>query len=136
MLENYTVPTKLKLAALWTSTMFLYVYGDYFQLYLPNHIQGLMDGKTPIGATSPWKVLIFGLIMVIPSLMISLSVFLKPSLNRVVNISAGSFYTLIMLFIFVQAVSDTWMMSYSLYAAVESVLTIVIVRLAWKWNVE
>jgi Family of unknown function (DUF6326) len=135
-LADFTVHTKFKLAALWTSTMFLYVYGDYFQLYVPNHIQDLMDGKTPMGATSPIKVLIFGLVMVLPSLMISLSVFLKSNINRIVNILAGSFYTLIMLLIFVQSIGDQWLMFYSLYAAIESVLTLVIVRLAWKWERE
>ncbi len=134
MLDNQPIPTKLKLAALWTSTMFFYVYGDYFSLYLPNHIQHLMEGKTPMGATSPVILLSFSLLMAIPSLMISLSVFLKPKINRIANITAGIIFTLIMLLIFVTSVADAWLMFYSFYAAVESVLTLVIVRLAWKWE--
>ena len=37
-LEEYRAPTKVKLAALWASTMFCYVYGDYFGLYLPGKL--------------------------------------------------------------------------------------------------
>ena len=33
-LEDIKVNVKLKLAALWASFMFLYVYVDYFHLYL------------------------------------------------------------------------------------------------------
>ena len=134
MPEQYPIPTKLKLAALWASTMFFYVYGDYFSLYLPHHIQHLIEGKTPMGATSPVILLSFSLLMAIPSLMISLSVFLKPKINRIANITAGIIFTLIMLLIFVTSVADAWLMFYSFYAAVESVLTLVIVRLAWKWE--
>lgn len=33
-LEEYRAPAKVKLAALWASTMFCYIYGDYFGLYV------------------------------------------------------------------------------------------------------
>ena len=32
-LEDVTVPVKLKIAALWTATVFLFAYGDLFALY-------------------------------------------------------------------------------------------------------
>jgi hypothetical protein len=32
-LEDVTVPVKLKLAALWVATMFLFAYGDLFTMY-------------------------------------------------------------------------------------------------------
>lgn len=35
VLEDVKVNVKLKLAALWASFMFLYIYVDYFHLYMP-----------------------------------------------------------------------------------------------------
>ena len=34
-LEDIKLNVKLKLAALWASFMFLYIYVDYFHLYMP-----------------------------------------------------------------------------------------------------
>ncbi len=34
-LEDFQVPTRIKISALWASTMFCYVYGDYFGLFSP-----------------------------------------------------------------------------------------------------
>lgn len=34
-LEDSKINTKIKFAALWTSVTFLYIYGDYFELYVP-----------------------------------------------------------------------------------------------------
>lgn len=37
-LEDIKVSAKLKIAALWASFMFLYIYVDYFHLYMPGKI--------------------------------------------------------------------------------------------------
>ncbi len=34
-LEDFKVNVKIMLSALWTSVMFCYIYGDYFELYVP-----------------------------------------------------------------------------------------------------
>jgi hypothetical protein len=44
--EDIRVNAKLKLFALWSSVMFFYVYGDYFQLYQPGQLQDMIAGKT------------------------------------------------------------------------------------------
>ena len=43
-LENLRIPVQAKLAAAWTSFMFLYVYVDYFALYKPGGIGDILDG--------------------------------------------------------------------------------------------
>jgi hypothetical protein len=134
MLENYTPPTKLKLAALWTSTMFCYVYGDFFSLYVPKKIERIMQGQSGVGDTTPLALLSFALLMTIPSVMITLSLVLKPAINRWLNIVMGIVFTLIMALILAMSISREWMMFYSYLAAVEIVLTLTIVRLAWKWT--
>ena len=35
------VPVRLKLAALWTSAMFCYLYADYFGLFIPGTLEGM-----------------------------------------------------------------------------------------------
>ena len=44
-LEDVAVNVKFKLAALWTSFMFLYIYVDYFHLYMPGTLEDLLAGK-------------------------------------------------------------------------------------------
>ncbi|MEJ8844561.1 hypothetical protein WG954_19365 [Lacibacter sp. H375] len=36
---------KLKLAALWAGLMFLYIYVDYFALYMPGKIEDILKGS-------------------------------------------------------------------------------------------
>lgn len=44
-LEDIKVCLKLKLAALWASLMFLYIYVDYFHLYMPGKIEDIQTGR-------------------------------------------------------------------------------------------
>jgi hypothetical protein len=44
-LEDVKVNVKLKLAALWASFMFLYIYVDYFHLYMPGSIEDILAGR-------------------------------------------------------------------------------------------
>jgi len=133
MFEEYTPPTKLKLSALWTSTMFLYVYGDFFSLFVPGKIQSLMDGKSGVGTTTPFAILGFAVLMTIPSLMIFLSLALPANINRWANIIFGLFFTLIMALILATSLREWWMF-YAYLAMVEISLTSTIVWFAWKWE--
>ena len=44
-MEDIKVSVKLKLAALWASFMFLYIYVDYFALYMPGKIEDMLTGR-------------------------------------------------------------------------------------------
>lgn len=81
MLENPKVNIKIKLAALWASVTFCYLYGDYFELYTPGKIDSLLTGKNILD--SPTKILIASIILAISSVMVAASVLLKPKLNRI-----------------------------------------------------
>ena len=129
-LENFKVPVKIKLAALWCSVMFCYVYGDYFSLYVPNKVQDFINGKTLLD--SPLKLFAASILMVIPALMIFLSVAMKPQLNRWLNILFGSIYTVIMLLIAISSIAPWWSF-YVFLAVVEMALTTTIVIYAWRW---
>lgn len=129
-LEDVKINVKFKLAALWTSVLFCYVYGDYFELYTPEKVAGFLSGDTMLN--SPTKLLIASLVLVIPSLMITLSVFLKPTINRILNLVFGTLFTLMMLLI-AFSTSTGWYNFYIVLAIIESIITATIVWQAWKW---
>jgi hypothetical protein len=69
MLEISKVNIKTKLAALWASVTFCYLYGDYFELYTPGKVNSLITGENILD--SPIKLLIASIILAIPSVMVA-----------------------------------------------------------------
>lgn len=129
-LADFEINVKIKLSALWASVMFCYIYGDYFSLYVPNKVQDFISGETMLDA--PMKLFAASILMVIPSLMIFLSLFLKPKPARLLNIIFGILYTGIMLLIAVTTLAPWWTF-YVFLALTESVITSIIVWQACKW---
>jgi hypothetical protein len=128
-LEDLKVPVKLKLAALWTSLMFLYIYGDYFGLFQPGNLQDMLQGKMgPLGATTQGVLLGTSVLMAVPSLMVFLSLVMKPGLSRVLNIFLGLLYAIIMLV----SMPGAWTF-YLFLGVIEVALSLLIVWHAWKW---
>nr|WP_297912630.1 DUF6326 family protein [uncultured Allomuricauda sp.] len=133
MLENPKVNIKVKLSSLWASLIALYIYGDYFDLYTPNKVPNLLDGKSMLD--SPTKLFLAALMLAVPSLMIALSVLLKPKLNRVLNLIFGVFLTLVVILVGSTSIS-AWHSFYVFYAILEALVTLLIVYLAWNWPKE
>ncbi len=132
-MKDFTINVKIKLAALWTSATFCYLYGDYFELYAPDKVNSLLNGENILN--SPTNLLVASLIMAIPPLMIILSLSLKPMLNKWLNIVFGSLFTVMMLLIAFGSLSP-WYSFYVFLALTESVLTAAIVWNAFKWPKE
>ncbi|WP_228237288.1 DUF6326 family protein [Allomuricauda sp. M10] len=128
--QDFKINVKIKLALLWSAVMFCYIYGDYFQLYVPGKVDGLISGQNMLD--NPFKLLMASLLLAIPALMVCLSVILKPVINRFLNLLWGTFYTALMLLIAVTSYSK-WHMFYVFLAILESILTAVIVINAYKW---
>jgi hypothetical protein len=81
----------------------------------------------PFGPATQGVLLGTSLVMALPSVMIFLSLALKPNLNRWVNIIFGMVYTVIILI-------TMWDWAfYIFYGIIEVVLTSLIVWYAWKW---
>jgi len=130
MLEDTPLPVRLKVGALWVSVMFCYVYGDYFDLYRPGKLEGMLQGKMgPLGAVTQGVLFGTAILMIVPSLMIFLSLALRATLCRWLNIVFGIVYSMIMLLI---AISGGWLF-YRFLAVVEVLLTSLIVWYAWRW---
>ena len=88
-LQDFPVNVRLKLSALWTSVMFCYIYGDYFELYVPNKVEGLLNGNNLLN--SPFNLLLATVMLTIPAILISVSLMAKPSVCRILNIVFGVF---------------------------------------------
>jgi hypothetical protein len=130
--EDSKINIKIKLAALWTSLMFCYVYGDFFSLFVPGRIQHLIDGNSGAGETTPITLFLYALLLALPSLMIFLSVTLKARVNRLLNIALGIFFTLVMILVTVTSLGE-WMLFYTFLGIIEIILTSIIVWQAIKW---
>jgi hypothetical protein len=128
--EGFKINVKLKLFALWTSVTLCYLYGGYFELYVPKKTEGLINGINTLN--SPTKLFLASILLAIPALMAFISLILKPAINRIVNISLGTFYTLIMYLIAIRSLTP-WRTFYVFLAIVESILTTLIVLYALKW---
>ena len=133
MLENPKVNIKIKLAILWASALFCYLYGDYFQLYTPDKVNNFISGENNLN--SPTKLLVASIVMAISSIMVGASVILKPKINRFLNITFGTLFTVMMLFIGVNSMTE-WHSFYVFLAFLESIITFLIVYYAWKWPKE
>lgn len=130
-LEDFKINVKIKLAALWTSVTLCYLYGDYFELYVPKKAEGLVSGANLLD--SPTKLFAASFLLAIPALMVCLTIILKPTINRWLNIIFGIFFTVIMLLITVTSITP-WRTFYVFLALVESLITSLIVLYAWRWT--
>lgn len=128
MLEDFKVPVRLRLSALWAALMFCYVYGDYFGLYRPGQLEGMLRGGGPIGPVSQGTLLAVSILMVIPSLMVFLPLLLPPRSNRWINIVLALLYAVIVGL----TMPGSWVY-YLFFSAVEIVLNLLIVWQAWSW---
>ncbi|AXK72892.1 hypothetical protein DWG18_11805 [Lysobacter sp. TY2-98] len=129
-LDDVRVPTRYTLAAMWTSTMFCYVYADYFELYVPGKLSGMLAGRiAPLGPVTQGVLLGTSIMLMVPSLMIVLSIVLGSRACRVLNIGVGALYTLIQLLV----ISKSGWAFYIAMGALEAVLTALIVWTAWRW---
>jgi len=130
MLENPKINIKLKLSALWTSLIALYIYGDYFELYVPGKVENLLNGEAIL--ETPTLLLLASISIAIPSLMIALTVLLPPKINRILNIVFGILLTLIVVLVGATSIAP-WYGFYVLYALLEAMISCSIVWIAWKW---
>lgn len=130
-LEDFTINIRIKLSALWTSVMFCYIYGDYFELYVPEKVQGLLNGQNMLD--TPIKLFIATFILTVPALMIFLSLMLSPKLTKWLNIGIGVFFTIFTFLVGISSISE-WRLFYVFISILESIITLTIIWQAWTWK--
>ena len=129
MLEDITVNVRLKLALLWTSFMFLYIYVDYLHFYMPNSLEDMLAGRVFLFDVTQVFLLASLVSVTIPALMIFLSAVLPANVSRWANIVVAIIYIPYTLF---NLAGEAWIhMMFG--AAVEVVLLLLIIRSAWTW---
>jgi Family of unknown function (DUF6326) len=131
-LEDPRLPVQSKLAAAWTSFMFLYIYVDYLALYKPGVIDDILGGTVHEFDIGPTFVASALTLIAIPSLMILLSVTLPTPGNRTLNLVVATLYIPISIY---NAAGESWSYSYfyGLSIALEVLLLAFILRSAWTW---
>ena len=128
-LEDYRVPVKLKLSALWASLMFCYIYADFFGLFSPGQLADMNRGIIhPFGPTTPLILLGTSIMMAVPSIMIVAPLLLRPAVARWANLLLGPVYGVIIVPTMVGAP-----LFYLFFGTIEVMLSLLIAWYAWRW---
>ncbi len=132
LLDNPPIPVQAKLAAAWTSFMFLVIYIDYFHLYQPGEIDEIRGGDIFVFDISGTLMTIFFALIAIPTLMVLLSMTLPARVNRATNLVVALLYIPLSVFNAAGASWD-WAFYYGLTIGVEVLILAFILRSAWTW---
>ncbi len=128
-LEDIKISVKQRLATYWASFMFLYIYVDYFALYMPSKIDAIGKGKVFVFEITQGFLFAALASVTIPALMIFLSVALPAKVNRWANIIVAAVYIPFSLF---NLAGGAWLHMY-FAAVVEVVILCIVIRNASKW---
>ena len=129
VLEDVKVGVRLKMSALWIATLFLFAYGDIFGFFKPEQIGEVISGQ--VSGIKITQVFLLGasVYVAIASVMVFLSLVLKPRVSRWTNIV---FPVLFIVSIAVSVVGETW--AYFIFLSIAEVgLLLLIVWYAWTW---
>ena len=129
---NMLQDKKSLLSTLWIFLAANYIYCDHLSLLEPGAVNGLMAGQIGSIQITQGFLLSAALIIEIPILMIVLARVLKYRVNRWVNIIAGVLLVLIQVGSMGFGTPPT--LVYLSYSALEVVVNLLIVWLAWKWR--
>ena len=132
LLDNPPIPVRAKLAAAWTSFMFLYVYVDVLNFYKPGVVDGILNGLVWRFDISSTLLTIFLVSVSIPALMVMLSMTLPARANRATNLVVATLYIPFSVF---NAAGTTWEWAsfYGLAIGIEVLILAFILRSAWTW---
>jgi hypothetical protein len=128
--EDLRINVRIKLSALWVAMMLLYIYADILSLFRPGQIEEMIAGKMGPFPVTQGSLFVASTLMIIPAVMVFLSLALQPKVNRWANIIFGMLYTFVNIS---NLLGETWAY-YIFFGIVEIVLTLLIVRYAWKWS--
>ena len=133
-LQNDKISVKIKLSSLWIAVMFIYVYADIKTLFQPEIPEQIISGI--VGGMTINQSFLFAaaILMSIPTIMIILSLILKPSINRWVNIIVSSLH--IILIIVTRFVPSKIWYYYIYYQSIEAIFHFLIIWYAWRWPIQ
>lgn len=125
------MPVQVKLAAAWTSFMFLYAYVDILGIYMPGVVEDILAGVVwEFRISQGWAAGALGL-MAIPIVMIVLSTVLPARPNRITNLVVAPLYALVSIG---NAIGEAWTYYFALAVGLEVAVLATILGLAWSWS--
>ncbi|WP_167004015.1 DUF6326 family protein [Mumia sp. ZJ430] len=129
-LDDQPIPVRAKLAAAWTSLMFLYAYVDILNFFTPGVVDDILDGRVfEFDLSQTFSTMALTL-MAIPIFMIVLSMTLPAPANRITNLFVAAVYVPVTAF---NVAGESWLAFYGLGVVLELILLAFIVRYAWTW---
>ena len=129
-LEDLHMPVQAKLAAAWTSFMFLYAYVDILKFFMPGTIDDILVGVVWEFDVSQVFMVVALSLMAVPILMVFLSITLPTRANRLMNLIVALIYVVVSAF---NALGESWTYYYTLSIGLEVIVLALIVRYAWTW---
>lgn len=132
LFENPRIPVQAKLAAGWTSLMYLVLYIDYFHLYQPGQIDFIRGGNIFTFEISGNLMTIFFVLVSTPAVMVLLSLTLPARVNRATNLVAALLWIPFCVVNVAGAPSD-YALYYGVTIGVEVLILVFILRSAWTW---
>lgn len=119
---------RLKIAGLWVSVLLVFAYVDIFSLFRADVLEGIARYQMAGLEITQTFLALTTIYIVIPSVMVALTLFLPRRANKRANAGLALLYILT---IAASCIGETWIY-YLLGSAVEIVLLMVLVRMAYK----
>lgn len=127
--EDRPIDIRIKLSGLWISTMLVFAYVDIFAFFRADVLESALAGKVASFDVSQTFLLLTTLYILVPSVMVVLSLIVRPPRNRIVNVVASILYIVT---IGLSMVGEEWI--YFLAGSlVEIMLLLAITYVAWTW---
>ncbi|MFJ9391148.1 DUF6326 family protein [Nocardioides sp. NPDC101246] len=129
-LDEQPISVRVKLAAAWTSLMFLYAYVDILNFFTPGVVDDILAGKVfefDLSQTFSTAALT---LMAVPILMVVLSTTLPAPTARITNLVVAALYVPVTAF---NLLGESWLYFYGLGVGLELILLAFIARYAWTW---
>jgi hypothetical protein len=131
--EDVRIGVRLKISTLWVAMLLLFAYGDIFGFFNPGQIEEVISGEIS-GEISGIEItqaflLAVSVYIAIASVMIFLTLVLRPTVARWTNIVLAILYAVS---IVASAIGETD--AYFLFLSVAEIgMLLLIVRYAWTW---
>jgi len=127
--DEQPVNTRIKIAGLWASMLFVFAYVDVFGLFRKDVLENALAGKVFTFEVNQMFLLLTTVYILIPCIMLVLTLVLKAKTSRMLNIVISSVYILT---IIGGVVGESWLY-YIVGSVVEVLLLATIVLFAVKW---
>jgi cbb3-type cytochrome oxidase subunit 3 len=121
---------RLKLAAVWTALMFLFVYADLLSLFRPGELAEISAGNMGPVDVSQGSLLIAAVVVTIPALMIVVSAAAPFPLVRWLSLGVGILYILVSVS---NLIGESWAY-YLLFGVLEIGLAGLVVAYSYRWR--